>query len=115
MDFASPIESLVTGSRGKVLAALARSGAETTLRGLSRQADVSPNHVGTIIGDLVELGLVERREAPPASLVRLSPTNIQMPTCQCSTWRSPIGKSPGLPVARRAPRDSAAAAIRQSA
>ncbi|MFN8103663.1 MAG: nucleotidyltransferase domain-containing protein [Acidimicrobiia bacterium] len=76
MDFASPIESLVTGSRGKVLAALARSGAETTLRGLSRQADVSPNHVGTIIGDLVELGLVERREAPPASLVRLSPTNI---------------------------------------
>lgn len=76
MDFAHPLESLIPGSRGKVLAALARSGTETTLRGLSRQADVSPNHVGTIVGDLVELGLVERREAPPASLVRLSPTNI---------------------------------------
>lgn len=76
MDFANPLESLIGGSRGKVLGALARSGTETTLRGLSRQADVSPNHVGTIVADLVELGLVERREVPPASLVRLSPTNI---------------------------------------
>lgn len=76
MDFADPLESLFTGSRGKVLGALARSGTETTLRGLARQAGVSPNHVGTIVADLVELGLVARREAPPASLVRLSPTNI---------------------------------------
>jgi hypothetical protein len=40
---------------------------------------------------------------------------LQRPTGQCSTVISPMGKSAGLPVAKRALMPAVAAAIRQSA
>ena len=59
------------------------------------------------------------RHASPAVALALASARRRIerpqPTGQCSTSSSAIGKSRGLPVARRAPTPSAAAAIRQSA
>jgi hypothetical protein len=52
---------------------------------------------------------------PRASRGRLGGTALQRPTGQCSTVMSSMGKSAGLPVARRASMPAVAAAIRQSA
>lgn len=76
MDYGRPVEALIPGVQGRVLGVLARANKDLTMRGVAELADVSPQQASVVIGKLVELGVVERREVPPASLVRLVADNL---------------------------------------
>jgi len=76
MDFVRPIEAVVPGAQGRVLAVLAETTAELNLRTIAQLAAVSQAQASRLLPGLVELGIVERREVPPASLFRLVPDNI---------------------------------------
>ena len=76
MDFVRPIEAVIPGVQGRVLAVLAETTAELNLRTIARLSGVSHAQVSRVLPGLVELGLVERREAPPSSLFRLVPEHL---------------------------------------
>lgn len=76
MDFVRPIEAIVTGAQGRVLAVLAETTGELNLRTIAQLAGVSQAQASRVLPGLVELGIVERREVPPASLFRLVPEHV---------------------------------------
>ena len=76
MDFVRPIEAVIPGVQGRVLAVLAEATAELNLRTIARLSGVSLAQASRVLPGLVELGLVERREAPPSSLFRLVPEHL---------------------------------------
>ncbi len=71
MDYGNPVEALIPGVQGRVLAVLARTEAELTMRSVAELAGVSANQATVVLNRLVRLGLVERREVGGAALVRL--------------------------------------------
>ena len=71
MDFRHPIESVIPGTQGRVLAALLGTSGELNLRTLARVAGVSIAQASRVLPRLIDLGIVERREVPPSSLFRL--------------------------------------------
>jgi predicted nucleotidyltransferase len=71
MELTRPIEAIVPGAQGRVLAVLTETTAELNLRTIARLAGVSPAQASRLLPDLVALGVVERREVPPSSLFRL--------------------------------------------
>ncbi len=75
MDYAEPIQALVPGVQGRVLAVLAATDAELTMRTVASLAGVSVNRAVAVLNHLVDLGVVERREAGRAALVRLQADN----------------------------------------
>jgi len=76
VDFLRPIEAVVPGAQGRVLAVLAETTAELNLRTVAQLAGVSQAQASRVLPALVELGVVERREVPPASLFRLVPEHV---------------------------------------
>ncbi len=76
MDFVRPIEAVIPGVQGRVLAVLAETTAELNLRTIARLSSVSHAQVSRVLPGLVDLGLLERREAPPSSLFRLVPEHV---------------------------------------
>ena len=76
MDFVRPIEAIVPGAQGRVLAVLAETTAELNLRTIAKLAGISQAQASRLLPDLVALGVVERREVPPASLFRLVPEHV---------------------------------------
>ena len=76
MNFRRPVEAVVGGVQGRLLAVLAEVTAPLTLRTMARLADVSPAQASRVLPRLVELGLVERREVPPASQLLLVRENV---------------------------------------
>ncbi len=76
MDFVRPVEAVIPGVQGRVLAVLAETTAELNLRTIARLSGVSLAQVSRVLPRLVELGLVERREVPPSSLFRLVPEHV---------------------------------------
>ncbi len=76
MDFRRPVEVLIPDAQGRVLGALARTTEELTLTTLADLSGVSLAHAARVVPRLVELGVVERRDVPPAVLVRLAPDNL---------------------------------------
>lgn len=76
MDFVRPIEAVVPAAQGRVLAVLTETTAELNLRTIAQLAGVSQAQASRVLPGLVELGLVERREVPPASLFRLVPEHV---------------------------------------
>jgi hypothetical protein len=76
MDFVRPIEAIVPGAQGRVLAVLAETTAELNLRTIARLAGISQAQASRLLPQLVALGVVERREVPPASLFRLVPEHV---------------------------------------
>lgn len=76
MDFVRPIEAVVPGAQGRVLAVLAETTAELNLRTIAQLAGVSQAQASRLLPDLVALGAVERREVPPSSLFRLVPEHV---------------------------------------
>ena len=76
MDFVHPIEAVIPGAQGRVLAVLVETTAELNLRTLARLAGVSVAQASRVLPRLVELGLVERREVPPSSQVRLVRSHV---------------------------------------
>jgi predicted nucleotidyltransferase len=76
MDFVRPIQAVIPGAQGSVLAVLTETTAELNLRTIARLSGVSHAQVSRVLPGLVELGVVERREAPPSSLFRLVPEHV---------------------------------------
>jgi len=76
VDFVHPVQAVIPGAQGRVLAVLAETTAELNLSTLARLADVSVAQASRVVPGLVELGLVERREVRPSSLFRLARENV---------------------------------------
>ncbi|TMK53388.1 MAG: hypothetical protein E6G66_02065 [Actinobacteria bacterium] len=71
MDLVQPVQAVIPGSQGRILAALAETSAELSLRTIARLSGVSIAQASRVMPKLVELGMVERREVPPSALFRL--------------------------------------------
>jgi predicted nucleotidyltransferase len=71
MDFRRPIQVVIPGTQGRILAVLAETTADLNLRTVARLANVSPAQASRVLPDLVRLGIVERRDVPPSALFRL--------------------------------------------
>lgn len=76
MDFAHPVQAVIPGAQGRILAVLANVSTDLTLRTIARLSDLSPSQVSRVLPRLVELGLVDRRDVPPAALFRLEPRHV---------------------------------------
>jgi predicted nucleotidyltransferase len=76
VDLRHPVEAVIPGAQGRILAVLVDTTAALNLRTLARLARVSPAQVSRVVPGLVELGLVEREEVPPSSLFRLARANV---------------------------------------
>jgi predicted nucleotidyltransferase len=76
MDFVHPVEAVIPGAQGRILAVLARTSGELNLRTIARLSLVSVAHTSRVLPDLVALGIVERREAPPSALFRFVPEHV---------------------------------------
>jgi len=76
VDFRHPLTAVVPGVQGRVLAVLAGTDAELTGRTVASLASSSPAQTLRVLNHLVHLGLVERREVPPAALFRLVEGNL---------------------------------------
>lgn len=76
MDYVRPVEALIPGAQGRILGALARAGAPLNLRTLARLAGISPGQASRLLPRLVELGIVRRRDVPPAALFELPERNF---------------------------------------
>lgn len=71
MDFVRPLQSVIPGVQGRILAVLAETTGELNLRAIASIAGVSEAQASRVLPGLVAVGLVERREAPPSALFRL--------------------------------------------
>jgi predicted nucleotidyltransferase len=78
MDVAHPIEALITGAQGKVLAVLAETTAELSIRTIARLSNVSVAQAARVLPHLADMGVVERRDVPPSSLFRLVPEHVSV-------------------------------------
>lgn len=76
MDFVHPVEVVMGGAQGRLLAVLAKITAPLTLRRLASLAGVSPAQASRVMPRLVELGIVDRHEVPPASQFVLNRDNV---------------------------------------
>lgn len=76
MDFVRPVEAVLGGARGRLLSVLANVTAPLTLRRLASLAGVSPAQASRVMPRLVELGIVDRSEVPPASQFVLVRGNV---------------------------------------
>lgn len=76
MDFVQPVQAVIPGTQGRVLAVLAETTGELNLRTVARLASVSPAQASRVLPGLVELGLVERHEVPPSSLFQLNREHV---------------------------------------
>lgn len=76
MDLCHPLTALIPGVQGRVLAVLTGTDAELTGRTVASLASSSPAQTLRVLNRLVDLGVVERRDVPPAALFRLVPDNL---------------------------------------
>lgn len=76
VDFRRPVAAVIPGVQGRILAVLAETTAELNLRTIARLSGVSPAQASRVLPELVALGLVERREAPPSALFALIEDNV---------------------------------------
>ena len=75
MDFRRPVEAIVPGATGRLLAALGRVEAELPVSTLAQVAGVGRTRASGILAELADLGVVTRREIGRAVLVSLSRDN----------------------------------------
>lgn len=76
MDYIRPVEALIPGTQGRILAVLVETTAPLNLRTLARLAGVSPAQASRVMPGLVDLGIVERYEVPPSSQFLLARSNV---------------------------------------
>jgi predicted nucleotidyltransferase len=76
MDFQRPVEAVIPGVQGRILAVLAETSADLNLRTIARLAHASPAQASRVLPELVRMGMVERRDAPPSALFRLVDDNV---------------------------------------
>jgi predicted nucleotidyltransferase len=71
VDYLRPVEAVIPGVQGRVLGVLSRTEIGLTMRTVADLAGVSGNRANHVLNELVDLGMVERREVGPAAMVRL--------------------------------------------
>ena len=71
VDLRRPVQAVIPGAQGQILAVLAETSAEVNLRTIARLSSVSVAQTSRSLPALVQLGIVERREVPPSALFRL--------------------------------------------
>jgi hypothetical protein len=76
VDFIRPVQAVIPGAQGRILAVLAETSAELNLRSIARLSGVSLAHASRVMPLLLELGVVERREAPPSALFHFVADNV---------------------------------------
>jgi predicted nucleotidyltransferase len=72
VDYGRPVEAVIPGATGRLLAALARVEAEVPVSILASIAGVGRTRASGIIGELSDLGIVERREVGRTVMVSLA-------------------------------------------
>lgn len=94
MDFAHPVEALIPGAPGRLLAALARVDAELPVSRLAVIAGVGRTRASVVLSDLARLGVVSRRQVGPTTLVRLDRENIggEIVACLGDVWQRVVAK-----------------------
>jgi predicted nucleotidyltransferase len=75
MDFCTPVETMIPGATGRLLAALARVDTELPVSTLARVAGVGRTRASGLVAELSSLGLVDRREIGRTTMVRLARDN----------------------------------------
>lgn len=75
MDYTKPVQTLVPGVQGRVLAVLAATDTDLTMRTVASLAGVSVNRAASVLNDLANLGIVRRRDVGRAALVCLEREN----------------------------------------
>lgn len=104
MDFIRPVQAVIPGAQGRILAVLAETSAELNLRTVARLSGVSLAHASRVMPVLVDLGVVERREAPPSALFRFVPDNVASRAITALTrTRQTVLEDMGTGVARLDP------------
>ena len=73
---ARPVQALIPGVQGRILAVLAGTTAELNLRTVAELAGVSIAQASRVLPELVALGVVERRDVPPSALFRWVPEHV---------------------------------------
>lgn len=76
MDLGSPILEVATGVRGALLQALARLEQPVTRRQLAAAAGVAAGNASTVIGELIQAGLVLETIAGRSSMVTLNRNHL---------------------------------------
>jgi predicted nucleotidyltransferase len=76
MDLSRPIEALIPGARGEILGAMICAGRELSTADVGRLSRVSGPQASRVLAQLVGLGIVERREVPPAVLYKPVEGNV---------------------------------------
>lgn len=76
MDFRNPIQALIPGARGRVLAVLAGTDTELSFSTIGRLASVGVNGVPRVLNELAALGIVTVRRVPPSALAALNRENL---------------------------------------
>lgn len=76
MDIAHPVESLIPGAPGRLLAALARIDTDLPVSRLATVAGVGRTRASAVLGELTLLGVVGRRQVGPTTLVWLNRENV---------------------------------------
>ena len=75
MDFQRPVEAVIPGATGRLLAALARVDTELPISTLATVAAVGRTRASGLIAQLHDLGLVDRREIGRTTMVALARDN----------------------------------------
>lgn len=76
VDLREPVQAVIPGAQGRILAVLCQTSAELNLRTIARLSGVSVAQASRVMPTLVDLGLVERREAPPSALFKFVPDHV---------------------------------------
>jgi|SRR5918996_640547 predicted nucleotidyltransferase len=71
MDFTEPLQALIPGATGRVLAVLTHTSVPLSGRAIAELAGVSPAQAARVLPRLAELGVAEQRQSPPAVLYAL--------------------------------------------
>jgi predicted nucleotidyltransferase len=76
MDFLRPVEAVIPGAQGKLLAVFAETNAGLSVRTASRLSGVSLAQTSRILPDLAAFGILERTDVPPSIVYRLIEENV---------------------------------------
>ena len=76
MDFRRPVQAVIPGTQGQILAVLSETSAELNLRTIARLSGVSIAQASRVLPGLVELGIIARRDVPPSALFSFVPDNV---------------------------------------
>lgn len=75
MDFERPVEAVIPGATGRLLAALARVDTELPISALARVAGVGRTRASGLVSHLHQLGVVDRRDIGRITMVSLARDN----------------------------------------